>query len=547
MGGLSACTQPTPQQTASGSTSSGVPAWKTNGNTPLSDARVRTALKLAIDMPAIIDSVFQGKATEANSMTIPGDWLATDLKDYKYDPEQAKALLAEAQWPADYTIDLVTYYADQQTTDFLTVIQQYWQAVGVKMQFRLIQGDTTSQLWVVPKDRVNGPSEVKWDIAYAAKAALVEYENYSLYSSSAPNNSFLPKVDQLDTLLSQVSQTVDTQGQIAIFKQIQKVVNDNMYDIPLYHQIAFAITSNKIDTKGNTFGNDQFYYNTGILDWTTTRSDNTLYTNGGPQEFFQQPTVNPGLFIYQDLVFDRLIDADYKLNPTKGKIAESYQFSSDNKTFSMKIRDGLTWQDGQPLTPADVQFSLELYTKIPTMNAIAAGALKALTGAQDFIDGKTDHIAGITINGSNMELKFDTVSANLLNVLSQWPILPQHLLGKTPLDTLQQDPFWQKPIGSGPYKVDEVVIGNYATLVRWDGYFQKGSGNINRIYMTASTENDANVVKNAGGDMVDYVFNKNVADAIAVAKIPNMKVTDIDFRYTRVFYVNQFPHTPNIK
>ena len=157
--------------------------------TPLADVRVRQALAYAIDMNAIVDSLFEGKAEVAKSFTAPGDWLNADIPVYEYNPEKAKELLKEAGWPSDYTLDVVYYYDDQQTVDLMTIIGQYWQEVGVKAQFRKLEGDLAAQLWVPPADMVNGPSAVKWDLAYAAVAALAESEFYNRFASTASNNS----------------------------------------------------------------------------------------------------------------------------------------------------------------------------------------------------------------------------------------------------------------------------------------------------------------------------------------------------------------------
>ena len=144
-------------------------------------------------------------------------------------------------------------------------------------------------------------------------------------------------------------------------------------------------------------------------------------------------------------------------------------------------------------------------------------------------------------------MNFDTVSANALAVFSQWPILPKHCLENASPETLQQDQFWQKPIGSGPFKVDEVVLNNYATLKRWDGYYKTGTGNIETIYMFASGENDSNLVKNAGAGKIDYAWSKSTDDAKAIESMDGMTVSTANIRYTRCFYINQFPHEPNIK
>lgn len=515
--------------------------------TPLADVRVRQALAYAIDMDTIVNSLFEGKAEVAKSFTAPGDWLNADIPEYKYDPEKAKELLKEANWPKDYTLDVVYYYDDQQTVDLMTIIGQYWQEVGVKAKFRKLEGDLASQLWVPPTDKEKGPSVVKWDLAYAAVAALCESEFYNRFASTASNNSTVPKQEGLDELITESNSTMNAEEQKKAFFKIQNLIAEKELAMPLYHQVCFIYTSDKLDTAGIKFGNDQFSYEKNILDWKINRDDKTMYTNGGPEEFFWSPMVNPGYMLSTELVFDKLINADSTLTPTDGMLAESYKVSEDNKTIEFVLRDGLKWHDDQPLTGDDVKFTLELMLKTPGTNAVASEVVKAIKGSSDFLDGKTDNLEGVTVEGNKVTVNFDSVSANALAVFSQWPILPKHCLEKANPETLQQDQFWQKPIGSGPYKVDEVVLNNYATLKRWDGYYKKGSGNIDKIYLFASGENDANLVKNAGAGKIDYAWSKSTEDAKAIEAMDSMKVTSANIRYTRCFYINQFPHEANIK
>nr|WP_298476778.1 ABC transporter substrate-binding protein [uncultured Oribacterium sp.] len=515
--------------------------------TPLADVRVRQALAYAIDMDTIVNSLFEGKAEVAKSYTAPGEWLNADIPEYKYDPEKAKELLKEANWPKDYTLDVVYYYDDQQTVDLMTIIGQYWQEVGVKAKFRKLEGDLASQLWVPPTDKEKGPSVVKWDLAYAAVAALCESEFYNRFASTASNNSTVPKQEGLDELIAESNATMNAEEQKKAFFKIQNLIAEKELAMPLYHQVCFIYTSDKLDTAGAKFGNDQFSYEKNILDWKINREDKTMYTNGGPEEFFWSPMVNPGYMLSTELVFDKLINADSTLTPTDGMLAESYKVSEDNKTIEFVLRDGLKWHDDQPLTGDDVKFTLELMLKTPGTNAVASEVVKAIKGSSDFLEGKTDNLEGVTVEGNKVTVNFDSVSANALAVFSQWPILPKHCLEKANPETLQQDQFWQKPIGSGPYKVDEVVLNNYATLKRWDGYYKKGSGNIDKIYLFASGENDANLVKNAGAGKIDYAWSKSTEDAKAIEAMDSMKVTSANIRYTRCFYINQFPHEANIK
>lgn len=515
--------------------------------TPLADVRVRQALAYAIDMDAIVESLFEGKAKTAISFTAPGDWLNAELPVYKYDPEKARALLAEANWPADYTLDVVYYYGDQQTVDLMTIITEYWKEVGVKANFRKLEGDLAAQLWTAPEDHEKGPSAVKWDIAYGAVAALVENEFYNRFSSAASNNSHTPKNAEMDALLAEAVSTIDIEAQKATYKKIQALLAENVFALPLYHQVAFIYSSKDLDMKGNAVGNDQFSYEKNILDWTIARDDKTMYTNSGPEEFFHAPFINPGNFIYQELVFDRLLNADPQLTPTDGRMAESFTVSEDSKTMEFVLREGLKWHDDTALTAEDVKFTFELIAKVPTANALITDMVKSLEGAEAFIKGEAKEISGIVVEGNKVTFKFEKVAANALPIFAQWPILPKHLLEKADPATIQQDQFWQKPIGSGPFKVDEVVLNNYSTLVRWDGYFKPGTGDIAKIHMFASGDNDTNLVKNASAGKIDYAWNKNTEDAKAIEGLEHMKIDVADIRYTRCLYFNQFPHEANIK
>ncbi len=73
---------------------------------PLQDKRVRQALNYAIDKEAIINSLFFGKAEALSGQVLRPSQLGfnANLSDYPYDPEKAKAMLAEAGYPDGFEI-----------------------------------------------------------------------------------------------------------------------------------------------------------------------------------------------------------------------------------------------------------------------------------------------------------------------------------------------------------------------------------------------------------------------------------------------------------
>ncbi len=518
-------------------------SWDFAKETPLADVRIRQALAYAIDMKTITETLFEGLASPARSMTNVGAWQSPKLTEYAYNPQKAKELLAAVQWPADYVLDVVTYYADQQTADFLTTVQDYLSKVGVQMKWRLLEGDLAAQLWVAPADMVNGPSVVKWDLAYAAVAASAESEFYVRYGSTAPNNSHTPKDEVMDKLLEGLN-VVDVNTQIKAMHAVQERLNEKLYSIPLYHQIAFIYVGNLLDIKGTVHGNDQFSYEKNILNWEIKRADGTMYTNTGPKEFWEAPITNPGLYAYQEYLFDKLINADASLTPTTGMLAKSYTVSPDGLKFVFDLKTDVKWHDGKPFTAEDVKFTIEFMART---NSFAAVNYKSIVGAEDYVAKKADGISGIVIDGNKVTVTFAKVNPNASLVFSQWPMLPRHLLKDSDPMTTQTDQFWQKPIGTGPFKAGEFVRNNYAVLERFDGYYRKGTGNIQKIFMSASGDNDPNLMVNAEAGKIDYAWSKSTADAKAIGKLPNFTVTKAPIRYTRFFHINQFPHMPNVK
>ncbi len=67
-----------------------------------------------------------------------------------------------------------------------------------------------------------------------------------------------------------------------------------------------------------------------------------------------------------DQVYDTLIekvDGEYA-----GNLAESWEISDDGLVYTFKIREGITWSDGEPFTAEDVEFTLEYMQECPNMS-----------------------------------------------------------------------------------------------------------------------------------------------------------------------------------
>jgi dipeptide transport system substrate-binding protein len=106
---------------------------------PFDNKLVRQALNYAINKQAILDAVFQGAGQAAKNPIPPTIWSYNDeVQDYAYDPEKAKALLAEAGFDSGFETDIwampVQRPYNPNAQRMAELIQADWAAVGVTAQ-----------------------------------------------------------------------------------------------------------------------------------------------------------------------------------------------------------------------------------------------------------------------------------------------------------------------------------------------------------------------------------------------------------------------------
>jgi peptide/nickel transport system substrate-binding protein len=514
-------------------------AMPKNSN-PLSDSRVRQAIAYAIDMDTIQETLLEGKAIVADSHIPNGPFKKPGLPKYAYDPDKARQLLKEANWNSSQELDMVYYYGDQLTVDLMTAIQAYLGDVGIKMNFRRLEGDVGAQLWTAPKDPKNGPSVVKWDLAYGAHGPLALQEYFSRYKTG--DMSISPADAKVDSMIDVLTSTADIAAQKKIFFEMEDYMQTELFTLPLYYQQAFIYESNKLNRNGGIYGNPQYNYDWDVTKWTVEPDANgkmVMNTNTGPMEFFEHPWFNPGLFITNKVLFDRLISCDGGLAPTRPKMAKYYNLSKDAKTLTFELKNGLQWHDGSAITAEEIKWNIELALKVPNIMPIFKTTFSYLEGAEAFMNGSASSVSGIAISGNKITLSFAQVDPNVLLTFTQWAPLPRKYLEDVDPAKFQQHPFWQNPVGSGPYKVQEVKMNDYLIMVPFEN-FHEGVARIDEIVAYPSKDNDANLVKNASAGSLDYGFTKNVADVKALEEMDHMRVIPADIPYTRMVWFNKY-------
>ena len=197
------------------------------------------------------------------------------------------------------------------------------------------------------------------------------------------------------------------------------------------------------------------------------------------------------------------------------------------KTITFTIREGIVWHDGTPFTAEDVKWTFEYYPTVPGANTVMTDVI--------------NDVKAITIDGNKVIFEFNNPQPNALTVFSQWPVLPKHCLENVTPENFAADTFWQAPIGTGPFKVETVKLGEYTTLVRNADYFITGTGNIEKIYMYPSTDaGDTNLITNAQAGNIDYAFCKDSAQVQQLQDMEGYNVETVNVTFPRYIFVNMF-------
>lgn len=256
----------------------------------------------------------------------------------------------------------------------------------------------------------------------------------------------------------------------------------------------------------------------------------TMYAITGPSEVFEIPWFNAGPHTWVKAMFEPLIGFAANGDPTlDAGMASAYEFAADGLSATVTLRDGLKWHDGEPVTADDVLWSLKTCAELTdTVQALVKG------GATNVDFDKT------TIDGNTINFVFKGLNVTQLQAFCQTHILPKHCLENSDASVLQQDPFWQAPIGSGPWKLESCVMGEYANLVPFEDYWD-GAPSFN-IYLTPShIDADPNFVTKVLDGKLDYAYTKTYADVQALEGVAGVTVTPVSVLYTRWINFNQFP------
>src|SRR5215470_4984405 len=170
---------------------------------------------------------------------------------------------------------------------------------------------------------------------------------------------------------------------------------------------------------------------------SSSSRSNTLVMESSPESSITQDfnpfvsTAAPQGMGATGLIYEPLLQFNLAAPPKYYPwLATSYTWSNGGKSVTFAIRQGVKFNDGSPMTPADVVFTYQLVQKTPAVN---------LAGLP---------ITGASASGNNVTISFSSPQYLNLQEIAGVPILPKAIWGSQSNPTTFTD---SKPVGTGPY------------------------------------------------------------------------------------------------
>jgi peptide/nickel transport system substrate-binding protein len=224
----------------------------------------------------------------------------------------------------------------------------------------------------------------------------------------------------------------------------------------------------------------------------------------------------------RDLLFLPLVDE--RDGASRG-LARAWEGSPDRRGGTLRLRTDLRWEDGHPVTAADVKFTLDL------LQHPAVGWQSPLTVSAP--DDSTVTIA------AERPLR--------LADLRRHVALPAHLLRHLDPTSFSSWRFWDEPIGNGPYRLVRVVRATAAEFQPSQSY----SGPRPRVERVLLRFGTAASLTDLLAGHVDMMGIMTPADAIKVAADPRFRLSPLFWPEMQVsiLWRNDHPlfHDPRVR
>ncbi|MFJ7766522.1 ABC transporter substrate-binding protein [Bacillus toyonensis] len=247
------------------------------------------------------------------------------------------------------------------------------------------------------------------------------------------------------------------------------------------------------------------------------------------------------------VIFASLVSTDKQGKPIP-ELAEKWDVSSDQLTYTFHLRKDLKFSDGSPLTADDVAFTLTLLHDKAYEGEIDISQY-AVKGGKEYKEGKATSIEGIqVVDPRTIKITTEKVNSQAIFVLGG-TVLSKAYYGKdykqnTSLDYLKE--LYGKPIAAGPYKFEKYIPGQEVRFVANENYYAGKPKIPNFIYKITSGDTKLQLFQTGEVDYTGLGTGDEILEQAKGLEFANIQIeTAASFSY--IYMNNNKPYLKDKK
>ncbi|HFJ9429104.1 TPA: ABC transporter substrate-binding protein [Bacillus cereus] len=247
------------------------------------------------------------------------------------------------------------------------------------------------------------------------------------------------------------------------------------------------------------------------------------------------------------VIFASLVSTDKQGKPIP-ELAEKWDVSSDQLTYTFHLRKDLKFSDGSPLTADDVAFTLTLLHDKAYEGEVDISQY-AVKGGKEYKEGKTTSIEGIqVVDPQTIKITTEKVNSQAIFVLGG-TVLSKAYYGKdykqnTSLDYLKD--LYGKPLAAGPYKFEKYIPGQEVRFVANENYYAGKPKIQNFIYKITSGDTKLQLFQTGEVDHTGLGTGDEVLEQAKALEFANIQIeTAPSFSY--IYMNNNKPYLKDKK